>query len=149
MSELIVQVSKFFSVIVWFHIIIVCFSSLYIVLQTTIHRSHADAVFTGTKFILSVDISLRAVRVKSTLNITWSRGYDVIANNTRTTVSAVSSSGDSYTASLTYSPITISDSGQITANVSLYVGPYNSMCSWTFATDTELLVVYGISFKGN
>ena len=70
MSELIVQVSNFFSVIVWFRIIIVCFSSLYIVLQTTIHRSHTDTVYVGTKFTLSFDISLRAVRVKTTLNIT-------------------------------------------------------------------------------
>ena len=52
------------------------------------------------------------------LDITWRRGNDVIANDTRTTVSAVCGSGDNYTASLTYSPITISDSGNITANVS-------------------------------
>ena len=129
--------------------IIVYFSSLYIVLQTTIYRSHTDTVYAGTMFTLSVDISLRSVTVNTTLNVTWSRGSDVIANDTRTTVSAVNGSGDSYTASLTYSPITISDSGPITANVSLYVGPYESMCSGTSDTDTELLVVYGISFKGN
>ena len=98
-------------------------------------------------FTLSVDISLRSVTVNTTLNVTWSKGNDVIANDTRTTIFAVSGSGDSYTASLTYSPITISDSGQYTATISLYVGPYESMCSWTSATYTDLLV-HGIEFFG-
>ena len=110
-------------------------------------RSHTDTVYAGTKFTLSVDISLRSMRVKAILNVTWSRGNDVIVNETRTAISAVSGSGGNYTASLTYSPITTSDSGHITANVSLYVGPYESMCSWTSATDTELLV-HGIEFFG-
>ena len=105
-----------------------------------IRRSHTDTVYAGTKFTLSVNISLRSMRVKTTLNVTWSRGNDVIANDTHTTTSTASGSGDSYTASLTYSPITISDSGQITATISLYVGPYESMCSWTSAPDTYLNV---------
>ena len=131
-----------------YHMTIVgCFSSLYIVLQTTIHRNHRDTVYVGTKFTLSVDISLRSVRV-NTLNVTWLRGNYTIASDTRTTVSAVSGSEKSYTASLTYSPITISDSGQITANISVYVGSYESICSWTSAT--EHLLVHGISlFKGS
>ena len=110
-----------------------------------IRRSHTDTVYAGTKFTLSVDISLRAVRVRTTLNVTWSRGNDVITSDTRTTVSVVSGSGDNYTASLTYSPIAISDSGPITAIISLSVGPYESMCSWTSATDTDLNV-HGIEF---
>ena len=110
-----------------------------------IRRSHTDTVYAGTKFTLSVDISLKSVTVKTTLNATWSRGNDVIPNDTCTTVSTVSGSGDNYTSSLTYSPITISDSGRITATISLYVGPYESMCSWTSATDTDLLV-HGNSF---
>ena len=110
-------------------------------------RSHTDTVYAGTKFTLSVDISLRSMRVKATLNVTWSRGNDVIVNDTRIAVSAVSGSGGNYTASHTYSPITISDSGRITATISLYVSPYDSMCSWTSATDTDLLV-HGIDFFG-
>ena len=65
--------------------------------------------------MLTADISLSGVNGNISLDITWSRGNDVIANDTCTTVSAVSGSRDSYTASLTYSPIT---SGSITANVS-------------------------------
>ena len=110
-----------------------------------IRRSHTDTVYAGTKFTLNVDISLISIGVKATLNVTWSRGNDVIVNDTRIAISGVSGSGDNYTASLTYSPITTSDSGHITANVSLYVGPYESICSWTSATDTDLLV-HGIEF---
>ena len=115
-----------------------------------ITRSHSDTVYAGTKFALSVNISFSSLRMNKTPNVTWSRGKDVISSGTRTTVSPVSGSGDSYTASLTYSPITISDSGQITATVtiSVYFGPYKSMCSRTFATDTGKLVVHGISFYG-
>ena len=109
-----------------------------------IKGSHRDTVYAVTKFKLSVDISLRSMRVKTTPKVTWSRGNDVIANDT-CTISVVSGSGDSYTASLTYSPTTTSDSGPITANISLYVGPYESMCSWTSATDTYLSV-HGIEF---
>ena len=68
--------------------------------------------------MLTADIFLSGVDGNISLDITWRRGNDVIDNDTHTTVSAVSSSGDSYTASLTYSPITISNSGSITTNVS-------------------------------
>ena len=108
-----------------------------------IHRSHIDTVYAGTMFTLSVDISLRSVTVNTTLNVTWSRGNDVIANDSRTAVTAVSGSGDSYTASLTYSPITTSESDQITVNVSVYVGSYESICFQTFVTATETLTVQG------
>ena len=110
-----------------------------------ITRSHSDTVYAGTKFTLSVNISFNSLRMNIALNITWSRGKDVISSGTHTIVSPVSGSEDNYTASLTYSPITISDSGLITATISVYIGPYTSMCSRTFATDTEL-VVNGISF---
>ena len=53
------------------------------------------------------------------LDISWSRGSDVIANDTRTSISPVSGSGDSYTASLTYTPIATSDGGQFTATVTV------------------------------
>ena len=47
--------------------------------------------------MLTADISLSGVDGNISLDITWSRGNDVIDNDTRTTVSAVSGSGDSYT----------------------------------------------------
>ena len=53
------------------------------------------------------------------LDISWSRGSDVIASDTRTAISPVRDSGDSYTASLTYTPIATSDGGQFTATVTV------------------------------
>ena len=75
----------------------------------TITKSRSGPVYAGTEFVLTADISLSGVSGNISLGITWRRGNDVIANDTRTTVSALSGSGDSYTASLTYSPINISD----------------------------------------
>ena len=114
----------------------------------SISRSRDGPVYAGTTFELRVDISSNNLRVDIAIDISWKQrnnmGNTVIASDTRTTVSAVSGSGDSYTASLTYSPITISDSGQITANISISVGPYESMCVETIATATETLFVEGI-----
>ena len=84
----------------------------------TITKSRSGTVYAGTEFVLTADISLSGVNRYISLDITWRRGNNVIASDTRTTVSSVSGGGDRYTASLTYSPITISDSGNITANVS-------------------------------
>ena len=114
--------------------------------NVTISRSRSGPVYAGTEFVLTADISLSGVNGYISLDITWRRGNDVIDNDTRTTVSAVSGSGDSYTASLTYSPITISDSGQITANMSVCVGSDGSICIQISATDTEQLLVHGIPF---
>ena len=107
----------------------------------TITKSHSGPVYAGTEFVLTAVISLSRVNVEISLDITWSRGNDVIANDTHTTVSDVSGSGDSYTASLTYSPITISDSGNITATVTVTV---SSLHVYLTATGTESLHVQGI-----
>ena len=102
----------------------------------TITRFHSDSVLVGTELVLTADISFSdksRVNVNKSLDILWRRGNDVIVNDTHTTVSAVSGSGDSYTASLTYSPITISDSGLITVTVTVrpmevneYIRPVNA-----------------------
>ena len=84
----------------------------------TISKSRSGTVYAGTEFVLTADISLSGVNRYISLDITWSRGNDVIASDTRTRVSSVHGGGDRYTASLTYSPITTSDSGRITATVS-------------------------------
>ena len=75
------------------------------------------------------------------LDILWRRGNDVIVNDSHIIISPVSGSGDSYTASLTYSPITISDSGQITAIITVrpkivneYIRPVNATASETIIT---------------
>ena len=115
--------------------------SLYIVPQASliITRSHSGPVYTGTKFVLTADISLSGVNGEISLDITWSRGDDVIVSDTRTTVSTVSGSGDNYTASLTYSPITISDSGLITATIS----PSDESMNVTI-TNVVMLLVQGV-----
>ena len=108
----------------------------------TISRSHNRFVYAGTKFVLSSTISLRGNNVSLSssslvLDIRWSRGNDIV-NSTRTIVSPISGSGMIYTASLTYSPIDISDSGQVNATVTVS----RSDESMT-ASDTEMLTVKG------
>ena len=107
----------------------------------TINKSCSGPVYAGTEFVLSADIFLSGVNGDISLDIAWSRGNDIIASDTRTTVLDVSGSGDSYTASLTYSPITISDSGQITVIVTVTV---SSLHTYLTATATESLNVQGI-----
>ena len=103
----------------------------------TISKNRSGPVYAGTEFVLTADISLSGGNGDISLDITWRRGNDVIDNDTRTTVSAVSGSGDSYTTSLTYLPITISDSGQITANVS----PFYESTHMNIATVTNTVMV--------
>ena len=107
----------------------------------TISKSHSGPVYAGTEFVLTADISLSGVNGNISLDITWKRENGVIASNAHTNISTVSGSGDSYTASLTYSPITISDSGLITVSVTVIV---NSLITYLTATGTESLHVQGI-----
>ena len=97
--------------------------------SVTITRSHSGTVYAGTKLVLIVDISfsdLKKVDVNTTLDIKWIRqksdsSSEYIINDTRTTVSAVSGSESNFKASLTYSPIAVSDSGRHWVNI--YVKP--------------------------
>ena len=85
-------------------------------------RSRSGTVYAGTEFILTSDISFSddsEVDVDISLDISWTRDSAVIASDSRTTVSGVSGSGTSYTASLSFSPIATSDSGQFTATVTV------------------------------
>ena len=79
------------------------------------------------------------------LDISWSRGSDVIASDTRTAISPVSGSGDNYTASLTYTPIATSDSGQFTATVTISPSDGSMFVQTVTATDTEMLTVEGMN----
>ena len=79
------------------------------------------------------------------LDISWSRGSDVIANDTRTVISPVSGSGDSYSASLTYTPIATSDGGQFTATVTVSPPDGFMFVQTVTATDTEMLTVEGMN----
>ena len=83
--------------------------------------------------------------VAISLDISWNRGSDVIASDIRTVISPVSGSGDSYTASLTYTPIATSDGGQFTANVTVSPPDGSMFVQTVTATDTEMLTVEGMN----
>ena len=113
----------------------------------TVSRSHRGPVYAGTTFKLRVNISFTDMRADVSLDTSWKQQSTIgntvmITSDTRTTVSAVSGSGDSYTAFLTYSPIIISDSGNITATVTVSL-PDESMCVYTEVSDVIILHVEG------
>ena len=89
----------------------------------TLTNSHSGTVYAGTELVLTLHISFndfKRVDVNISISIEWNRwplningiNYIQLVNDTRTTVSAVSGSEGSFKASLTYSPIAISDSGR-------------------------------------
>ena len=87
--------------------------------KVTLTKSRSGTVYAGTEFVLILDISFndfKRVDVNISITIKWSRwtgtNFIQLDNDTRTTVSAVSGSEGSFKSSLTYSPITISDSGR-------------------------------------
>ena len=90
--------------------------------QIEIRRSQSGLVFAGNNFTLNAEISFNisaVVNVSISLTISWSRNGDNITSNDHITISNVSDSESGYTASLTYSPIASSDSGLITATVTV------------------------------
>ena len=111
-----------------------------------ITRSRSGTVYAGTEFTLTSDTfsDVSGVDVDISLDISWTRDSTAIASDTRTTVSGVSGSGTSYTASLSFSPIATTDSGNFTATVtvrptttSLYIQSVNA------TVDTEIVAVEG------
>ena len=118
----------------------------------TITRNHSDFILAGTGLVLTANISFSdqsrvnvdKANVNKSLDILWRRGNDVIVNDGHIAISAVSGSGDSYTASLIYSPITISDSGQITAIVTVRPETVNEYIRSVNATALESLIITGI-----
>ena len=87
-----------------------------------IRGSHSGLIYAGSEFTLNAEISFNdsaVVDVSILLTISWSRDGDNITSNDHITISIVSDSGSGYTASLTYSPIATSDSGLITATVTV------------------------------
>ena len=113
----------------------------------TITRSHSDSVLVGTELVLTADISFSdqsRVNVDKSLDILWRRGNDVIVDDSHITISAVSGSGDNYTASLTYSPITISDHGLITAIVTVRPMEVNEYIRTVRATAMKTIIITGI-----
>ena len=99
-----IQIDDRYTVLVLF----ICLTSPVPQPTVTITRSHSNSVLVGTELVLTADISFRdhsRVNVDKSLDILWKRGNNAIVNDTHITISAVSGSGDSYTASLTHSPI--------------------------------------------
>ena len=90
--------------------------------EVTINKSYSGTVYAGTELVLTVDICFQRVDVNISISIKWQNVYiniKQLVNDTRTTVSGVSGSEGNFKASLTYSPITISDSGRYWATVSI------------------------------
>ena len=95
--------------------------------KVTISKSYSGTVYAGTELVLTLDISFndfKRVDVNISIRIMWNRWngnniYNRLVNDTHTTVSGVSGSEGNFKASLTYSPITISDSGRHWAIVSI------------------------------
>ena len=115
----------------------------------TITRSHSDSVLVGTELVLIADISFSdqsKVNVDKSLDILWRRENDVIVSDSHIAISPVSGSGDSYTASLAYSPITILDRGQITAIVTVRPMKENEYIRTVNATGLKSLIITGILF---
>ena len=112
----------------------------------TIQTSRGGTVYAGTEFGLNTDISfsdLSGVDVAITVGISWSGGGGVISNGSRTAVTPVSGGGGSYTASLTYSPITTSDGGQFTASVTFSPTAESMYIVGGSVQDTEMVMVRG------
>ena len=113
----------------------------------TIQTSRSGTVYAGTEFELTTDIffsDLSVVDVAITVGINWSGGGGVITNDSRTAITPVSSSGGSYRASLTYSPITTSDGGQFTANVTFRPTAESMYILGGSVQDTEIMMVNGV-----
>ena len=94
-----------------------------------------NRVKTDLRYYTFSDLSI--VDVEISLNISWSRHSAIVLNNSLTTVSGVSGSGTSYTASLSFSPIAISDSGQSTAIVTVRPATTSYIIQSVTATETE------------
>ena len=112
-----------------------------------ITRTRSGTVYAGTELTLISDITfsdLGRVDVEISLTISWTTDSAVIVNNSRTTVSGVSAgSGTSYTASLSFSPIATSDSGQFTATVTVRSATTSQYIQSVTATETEMVTVEG------
>ena len=114
-----------------------------------IMRSRSGIVYAGTEFILTASITftdddVRGVDVDLTLDISWTRGSDVIISDTRITVSDVSGSDTSYTASLTFSPITTDDTASYTASVTVRPTTASQYIQKAMAFKTGMVDVMGM-----
>ena len=111
-----------------------------------IRRSHSGLVSAANNFTLNAEISfsdLALVDVSLSPTISWSRNGDIITSNNCITISNVSNIESGYTASLTYSLIATSDSGLITATVTVSPSDDSVYVQSVTATATDTLCIQG------
>ena len=112
-----------------------------------INTIFSGLIIAGNIFTLNAEITFSdptVVDVEILLALNWSRDDVLIASNDRISVSSVSTSERGYTASLTYSPIATSDSGLITATVT--VSPSDD---FMFIQSVTATVVHNLRVQGN
>ena len=107
-------------------------------ISMTISRSHNDTVYIGTQLTLTSHISVSGVDDIISVEISWTRGNDVIVNDSHTTVSAVSGNSSRYSASLSFSPVTTADGGPMIVIVTI-TSPLQNVTIF----DTHILKVTG------
>ena len=116
-----------------------------------IRRSRSGLIFAGNNFTLHAEISFSNSTVVDTslsLTVSWSRDGDIMTSNNRISISSVSDNESGYTAFLTYSPIATSDSGLITATVSVSPSDDSMYIQSVTATETHTIYVEGIHCEG-
>ena len=109
------------------------------------HPSRGAPVYAGTEFVVTAHISFSGpsvVTVPCMEGIRWGTVDGNVLNSSRTAVSPVSGDGGSYTASLTFQPITTVDAGQYTATVtfnppadSMYIVGGSATAKYTITVD--------------
>ena len=95
---------------------------------------------------ISLNISA-VVNVSLSLTISWSRDGNIIISNDHITISNVRDSESGYTASLTYSPIVTSDSGLITATVTVSPSDDSMYIQSVTATANDTLCIQGKTYS--
>ena len=113
-----------------------------------INTIYSSLINAGNNFTLNAEITFSdptVVDVKILLALNWSRDDVLIASDDRILVSSVRTSGSGYTASLTYSPIATSDSGLITATVTVSPSDDSMYVQSVTATEAHNLSVHGMT----
>ena len=111
--------------------------------HVTVMQSRSDPLYAGTELMLTANIVFSEVNIPLSITVRWSRGNNAIGNDTHTSVSAVSGSGGIYTASLNYSPISISENGTFTATVVVSPDDESAYINPVIASDTLSLNILG------
>ena len=114
--------------------------------HVTVMQSRSDPLYAGTELMLTANIVFsesNEVNIPLSITVRWSRGNNAIGNDTSTSVSAISGSGGVYSASLNYSPISISENGIFTANVVVSPDDESAYINPVIASDTLSLNVLG------